>query len=210
MNIIKRCLLIMSVATLLMPLCSFSFVPETVQVSKSHAVEIRPWMPSKEGFRSNKALEGRAAMELSLSQEPPRPTQEPVAQVFSASAYDLSVASCAKARNDPAYGITKTGIDLQGKDLRNRYISVDPNVIELGSTVYVEALSGNRYWTMADGTVVDFNGYYTAVDTGSGIKGNEVDIFFGEDVNGLFYNTMCFSFGRRTIHIYVNPNQNGG
>ena len=64
-------------------------------------------------------------------------------------------------------------------------ISVDPNVIPLGSKVYVEGY-----------------GYAIASDTGGVIKGNKIDLY----MNSL---QECYSFGRRTVilHIIAYPNQ---
>ncbi len=64
-------------------------------------------------------------------------------------------------------------------------ISVDPNVIPLGSKVYVEGY-----------------GYAIASDTGGAIKGNKIDLY----MNSL---QECYSFGRRTVilHIIAYPNQ---
>lgn len=64
-------------------------------------------------------------------------------------------------------------------------ISVDPNVIPLGSKVYVESY-----------------GYAIASDTGGAIKGNKIDLY----MNSL---QECYSFGRRTVilHIIAYPNQ---
>jgi 3D (Asp-Asp-Asp) domain-containing protein/LysM repeat protein len=68
-----------------------------------------------------------------------------------ATAYTASCEGCS--------GITSTGIDLRANP-DAKVISVDPNVIPLGSKVYVE-------------------GYGNAIagDTGGAIKGNKIDIF---------------------------------
>lgn len=55
-------------------------------------------------------------------------------------------------------GITYTGVNLL-KDRNAKVIAVDPNVIPLGTKVYVEGY-----------------GYATAEDIGSAIKGNRIDI----------------------------------
>jgi 3D (Asp-Asp-Asp) domain-containing protein len=67
---------------------------------------------------------------------------------------------------------------------------------------------GQRYQKMPDGTTVDMNGWYTAVDTGNLIKGHGgeyiggsrtagVDIYFGSPS----YMTLCDGFGRQTIYV---------
>ncbi|MCF0147872.1 MAG: hypothetical protein HUJ77_05680 [Clostridium sp.] len=64
-------------------------------------------------------------------------------------------------------------------------ISVDPNVIPLGTKVYVDGY-----------------GYAIASDTGGAIKGNKIDLYMNSVQD-------CFAFGRRTvtIHIIAYPNQ---
>ncbi|MUK90527.1 hypothetical protein GMD78_19405 [Ornithinibacillus sp. L9] len=56
-------------------------------------------------------------------------------------------------------GVTATGINLR-KNPNKKVIAVDPNVIPLGSVVYVEGY-----------------GYAIAGDTGSAIKGKKIDVF---------------------------------
>ncbi|MBN1040419.1 hypothetical protein DVW12_17230 [Clostridium botulinum] len=98
-----------------------------------------------------------------------------------------------------AYG---HGITLDGKDLRDKLIAVDPNIIPLGSYIYIVVPESVRYQTMPDRTQVDMNGYYHAVDTGSAIKGNIIDIYFG---TGNAYVTLCEEyFGRQNIQVYLN------
>ena len=107
--------------------------------------------------------------------------------MFTATAYDLSFASCGKDPSHPQYGITASGVDLKGKSLNDKFIAVDPKVIKLGSLVHIEFFEPYQHLT----------GYYTAVDTGGAIKGNRVDIFFGSgDVSQEVKN-----FGRRQVKI---------
>ncbi|WP_284140205.1 MULTISPECIES: LysM peptidoglycan-binding and 3D domain-containing protein [unclassified Virgibacillus] len=62
------------------------------------------------------------------------------------------------AKCDGCSGITSTGIDLNANP-NAKVIAVDPNVIPLGSEVYVEGY-----------------GYATAADIGGAIKGHKIDI----------------------------------
>lgn len=100
--------------------------------------------------------------------------------VCTATAYDLSYESCGKNPGDPYYGITASGMKA-GPGV----IAVDPSVIPLGTKLYVEAADGS--WAY---------GYCVAGDTGSGIYGNRVDLFFNtrQEVR---------NFGRRTVNVYV-------
>ena len=99
-----------------------------------------------------------------------------------ASAYDLSVESCGKSRSDPEYGITASGRRAKA----GRTIAVDPDVIPLGTRVYIEFPSSYS----------SLNGIYVADDTGGAINQNRIDVFFGEDAEGsdVIYQ-KCLRFG---------------
>ncbi|MFE7063581.1 LysM peptidoglycan-binding domain-containing protein [Sutcliffiella sp. NPDC057660] len=91
------------------------------------------------------------------------PADEEVVQelTMSATAYTASCEGCS--------GITATGINLlENPDMK--VISVDPNVIPLGSKVWVE-------------------GYGEAIagDTGGAIKGNKIDIFIPDKQDAINY-----------------------
>lgn len=107
-----------------------------------------------------------------------------------ATAYDLSVASCGKDRSHPEYGITRTGTRAK----RGRTIAVDPKIIPLGRKVYIVFPEQYRH----------MNGIYIAEDTGKKIKGYRIDIFFGEDRNGMLtVNREARKFGRRKVEVYL-------
>lgn len=98
----------------------------------------------------------------------------------SASAYDLSYESCGKHPGDPNYGITASGMRAQ-----YGVVAVDPRVIPLGTRLYIEAVDGS--WTY---------GYCVAGDTGGGIKGNKVDLFYNSRAEAI-------NFGRRQAKVYI-------
>lgn len=100
--------------------------------------------------------------------------------VVTATAYDLSYASCGKHPGDRGYGITASGTKA-----RPGVVSVDPRVIPLGTKLYIESLDGTNDY-----------GFATAEDTGGAIKGNRIDLFFtsGE---------ACKQFGRRKVKVYI-------
>ena len=112
------------------------------------------------------------AIEPAIPEQVPAPVQEPSrgerVLVFEATAY--------------CYGnITKTGTS----PVEGRTIAVDPEVIPLGSKVYVSCDT----WPEIDGT-------YVAEDTGGAIKGNIIDVYMQD------YDT-CLQFGRRQVEVRV-------
>lgn len=109
---------------------------------------------------------------------------------MTASAYDLSYKSCSKTREHPAYGITASG----KRATVGRTIAVDPSVIPLGTRVYISFPDAFNY----------LDGIYIAEDTGSLIKGNKIDVFFGEDQPGesLIYN-KAMGFGLQEVVVYL-------
>ena len=89
---------------------------------------------------------------------------------MTSTAYTASCAGCS--------GITATGINLKTNP-NQKVISVDPDVIPLGSKVWVE-------------------GYGEAIagDTGGAIKGNKIDIFIPSKQEAL-------NWGRKTVKVKV-------
>ncbi|MEB3100807.1 3D domain-containing protein [Ferviditalea candida] len=74
-------------------------------------------------------------------------------------AYTAGVESTGKTPSHPEYGITFSGTRAR----EGRTIAVDPSIIPLGSTVYIEGIGIRR-----------------AEDTGSAIKGARVDVFMND------------------------------
>lgn len=85
-------------------------------------------------------------------------------------AYTANCAGCS--------GITATGFNLKSNP-NAKVIAVDPNVIPLGSKVYVEGY-----------------GYAIASDTGGAIKGNKIDVFFASQ-------SRAESWGRKSVKIRI-------
>lgn len=134
------------------------------------------------------------AMAVKNAQRRPKPKATPSKPVkrlaVTVTAYDLSVQSCGKAKGHPQYGKTATGRDLRGHTLQSaRAIAVDPRVIPLGTSVRLE---------FNDPEVKQFDGVYTACDTGGAIKGNRIDLYVGEDNKQLAY-----AIGRRQATVYI-------
>lgn len=77
-----------------------------------------------------------------------------------------------------------TGITASGtKATEGRTISVDPNLIPLGTTVVIQ---------FADGTTHE----YIAEDTGSAIKGKIIDLYFAD-------HAQAWNFGRQKCEVYI-------
>lgn len=99
---------------------------------------------------------------------------------MTATAYDLSYQSTGKRPGDRYYGITASGTKA-----RSGVVAVDPNVIPLGTRLYVESLDGTKDY-----------GLCIAEDTGGAIKGNKIDLFFNTA-------SEVKNFGRRKVKVYI-------
>lgn len=75
---------------------------------------------------------------------------------FTLTAYTAGPESTGKSPGHPAYGITASGKKVQP----GVTVAADPNVIPLGSTVYIEGI-----------------GQRVVHDTGGAIKGNKIDVY---------------------------------
>ncbi len=102
----------------------------------------------------------------------PQEEQDAVAKELTveATAYTAECEGCS--------GITATGVNLN-ENPDAKVIAVDPNVIPLGSKVYVEGY-----------------GYATAEDTGGAIKGNRIDVFIPSK-------DQATDWGRKTVNVKV-------
>lgn len=103
---------------------------------------------------------------------------------FIATAYDLSYKSSGKYPSHPEYGITFSGIRAK----KGRTVAVDPAVVPIGSYIKMEFPMEYSY----------LNGWYIAEDTGNLVKGNIIDVFFGEKAT-----VEAMRFGRRQVEARV-------
>jgi resuscitation-promoting factor RpfB len=88
---------------------------------------------------------------------------------------------CTGSNND---GITATGVRAvagTGQESHPHLVAVDPRVIPLGSRLYIDGY-----------------GFAVAVDTGSAIKGNRIDLL-------LPSHEAARRFGRRSLRVYLLP-----
>ncbi len=84
-----------------------------------------------------------------------------------------------------ATAYSEGGYTASGLPAKVGVVAVDPNVIPLGTKVYVETADGKYIY----GTAV-------AADTGGAIKGNKIDLC-------VHTSKEAYQFGRRTVNVYI-------
>ncbi|MCR8636018.1 3D domain-containing protein [Paenibacillus radicis (ex Xue et al. 2023)] len=96
-------------------------------------------------------------------------------------AYTAGIESTGKTASHPQYGITYSG----SKAEEGRTIAVDPSIIPIGTTVYIDGV-----------------GIRKAEDTGSAVRGSRIDVFM-DDVG------QALNFGvKRNVKVYVLSAEN--
>ena len=101
-----------------------------------------------------------------------------------ATAYCLCKKCCGKSETHPEYGVTASGLKIvPGTNMK--VIAVDPNIIPLGTKVYVEGLNGAKDY-----------GYAIAADTGSAIKSLKIDLYMDT-------HEKAYQWGRKSVKVYV-------
>jgi 3D (Asp-Asp-Asp) domain-containing protein len=143
-------------------------------ISKKHDVtvqQIKSWNNLKsDTIKPNQVLKVTAASAPKKTAVKAASTKSYKEITVTATAYTASCSGCS--------GITYTGINLK-KNPYAKVISVDPNVIPLGSKVYVPGY-----------------GEAIAADKGSAIKGNKIDVFISNKQRAL-------QWGSKTVTIKV-------
>ncbi|WP_025729352.1 3D domain-containing protein [Atopobacter phocae] len=154
--------------------------PKAFDVSGKEAKEVdlpNEQAKAKEKEAETKKKETVDKKEIVEQPAPKEPVEEPVQEPARPSGRTLTVEATAYSRNEPGLSnFTANGTDLS---VNPRVIAVDPNVIPLGSTVYIQGY-----------------GTYTAADTGGAIIGNRIDVHF-ENVNDTY------TFGRQTLTLTI-------
>ncbi|MCA1058743.1 LysM peptidoglycan-binding domain-containing protein [Rossellomorea aquimaris] len=125
-----------------------------------------------------KNQEAEVAPEAEAPTKEAEPAQaEPAAEQTAVK--EITVEATAYTANcDGCSGTTATGVNLK-ENPDAKVIAVDPDVIPLGSKVYVEGY-----------------GYATAEDTGGAIQGNRIDVFLPSKDQAL-------DFGRKTVNVKI-------
>lgn len=90
---------------------------------------------------------------------------------------------------------------LKGQDITTvRYIAVDPNLIKLGSYVYIQFPQDKRFTVAETGQRIDLNGKYRAVDTGGAIKNKHIDVFVG---GAGYYSELANLIGKVNVKVTI-------
>lgn len=95
-------------------------------------------------------------------------------RAFVAEASAYWAGSCGKKKGSDGYGWTASGVKL-----KKGLVAVDPKVIPLGTWLYIEGY-----------------GVALAADTGSAIKGRNIDVAFDTE-------DQCMNFGRKNVKVYI-------
>lgn len=112
------------------------------------------------------------------------PTEYKEVIELKATAYCLCKKCCGKSESHPEYGVTASGLKIiPGTNMK--VIAVDPNIIPLGTEVYVEGLNG----------AADY-GYAVAADTGSAIKNFKIDLYMDT-------HEKAYQWGIKNVKLYV-------
>jgi 3D (Asp-Asp-Asp) domain-containing protein len=113
-----------------------------------------------------------------LQRDPDSPGSREDLGEFTVTAYALTVGSTGKSPGQPGFGITASG----SKASVGRTVAVDPDVIPIGSLVYID-LPGIG-WRLAE-------------DIGGAIKGHHIDLLLPSD-------SAAIQFGiKHGVHIYA-------
>ncbi|TLS34933.1 peptidoglycan-binding protein [Pseudalkalibacillus caeni] len=166
------------------------FGPITAQAVKAFQQDNGLSVDGIAGQNTWAALNGKETKNVTVSAEPKAKTvstttnststeKQTVSRSSAESGKEFNVEATAYTANcTGCSGITATGINLKSNP-DAKVIAVDPDVIPLGSKVYVEGY-----------------GYAIAGDTGGAINGNRIDIFIPNKQDAL-------DFGRRTVKVKV-------
>ncbi|RSL34149.1 hypothetical protein D7Z54_06170 [Salibacterium salarium] len=104
--------------------------------------------------------------------------EEGLTEMVTATGYTAGYESTGKTKNDPAYGITYSGVKVR-RDLVST-VAADPKLFPIGTILYIP----------------DY-GYGIVADTGSAIKGKKLDLFY-HSVEDVYE-----EWGKRDIRVHV-------
>ena len=133
---------------------------------------------AEKAAKEKEAAEKQAAEEAAAAEAAEQ--QEAAASSTPAGCRTITMESTAYS-SDPADALGGGSVTATGQNLLTNpmAVAVDPSVIPLGTRLYVEGY-GEAY----------------AVDTGSAIQGNIIDVHFSTAA-------QCYSWGRRTVQVTI-------
>ncbi len=143
-----------------------------------------------------RTMERLKEREMASSKEMPSrgSSSRRINNVFTVTAYDLSVESCGKGLDHPAYGLTASGESIKGMTREEAMtVAADTKVIPMGSKIRLEFLDENYQ---------QFNGIYTVRDRGGAIKGDKLDLFMG-DFKKEKADQSVWDFGKVQARVYL-------
>lgn len=141
-----------------------------VNVAQDESAEATASSENSSNEASNNESSSNETAKSSKQEKSSQDSPEGKTISVSATAYTADCAGCS--------GVTSTGVDLNANP-DAKVIAVDPNVIPLGSEVYVEGY-----------------GYATAADIGGAIKGNKIDIHVPTK-------DKAYDWGVRTVDVTI-------
>lgn len=146
-------------------------VAETTKETSSNETETTETTESTESSQSTESSKSTESAKKETKKET-KSQNSPDGKTVSvtATAYTADCTGCS--------GVTSTGVDLNANP-NAKVIAVDPNVIPLGSEVYVEGY-----------------GYATAADIGGAIKGDRIDIHVPTKAE-------AYDWGRRSVNVTI-------
>ncbi|MGV3488937.1 MAG: 3D domain-containing protein [Tuberibacillus sp.] len=140
-------------------------------------------------LREKKMDQGSPYIQSLHSQEAFRRTVVPEfsrfpSKIVVATGYTAGIESTGKTPNDPAYGITYSGVRVR-RDMYST-IAADPSIFPIGTILYIPGY-----------------GYGVVADTGSAINGNKLDLYY-PTVDDVYKN-----WGKRKLKVFVIEKGNG-
>ena len=145
-------------------------VSKQYEVTKENGKEVSRVLLSEKNLKNKQDKVVAVGTKSEPVQVASRGTENGKEIYVTSTAYTASCNGCS--------GTTATGVNLHANP-GAKVIAVDPNVIPLGSKVYVEGY-----------------GYAVASDTGGAIKGSKIDVFFPSK-------TDAYRWGRKTVKIKI-------
>ncbi len=152
---------------------------EKGKIKKEYEVTLENGKEVKRTLQKEETIKDSKDRIIAVGTKQPNKTAAAARSSAPSSGKTLYMASTAYTANcSGCSGITATGINLK-KNPNTKVIAVDPNVIPLGTKVYVDGY-----------------GYAIAGDTGGAIRGKKIDVFFPSK-------SKANAWGSRTVKVKI-------